>query len=81
MFSVLRYVFNYIQTVKPGFLNDERGVTTIEYGILAAGLAIIIAVLVSKDGIFSTTLSSVFNNILDQLPQGSEGSDSGSSNS
>ncbi|MDR1658284.1 MAG: Flp family type IVb pilin [Deltaproteobacteria bacterium] len=52
-----------------GFLKSEAGVTTIEYGILAAGLAVIIGFLVADDGKFSSTLSSIFDTILEQLPQ------------
>ncbi|MDR0549871.1 MAG: Flp family type IVb pilin [Deltaproteobacteria bacterium] len=78
MFTVLRYAFAWAQTLRPNFLKDSRGVTTIEYGILAAGLAIIIAVLVKSDGIFSKTLTDVFNNILDQLPQSDSASGGGS---
>ncbi len=48
---------------------DERGVTSIEYGILAAGIAVLIGALVTSDGTFSTTINQLFQNILDQLPQ------------
>ena len=51
------------------FIRSRRGVTAIEYGILAAGVAIVIGALVSSDGTFSKTLESLFDNILDQLPQ------------
>ena len=50
------------------FLRERKGVTAIEYGILAAGIAIIIGVLVSDGGSFSKALDEVFNNIIDQLP-------------
>ena len=53
------------------FPADERGVTSIEYGILAAGVAVLIGALVATDGTFSTTISQLFQNILDQLPQAS----------
>lgn len=59
-------------TVRLGtFLRREEGVTTIEYGILAAGLAVIIGALVADGGSFSSTLTKIFENILDQLPQSS----------
>ena len=51
------------------FMQDESGVTAIEYGILAAGVAVVIGALVSSDGTFSKTLDSLFDNILDQQPQ------------
>ncbi len=50
------------------FLRSERGVTAIEYGILAAGLAVIIGTLVSKGGTFSTALDQIFTNIIGNLP-------------
>ena len=50
------------------FIRERKGVTAIEYGILAAGIAIIIGVLVSDGGSFSKALDEVFNNIIDQLP-------------
>jgi pilus assembly protein Flp/PilA len=50
---------------------DESGVTSIEYGILAAGVAVVIGALVASDGTFATTLDKLFQNILDQLPQAS----------
>ena len=51
------------------FMQDESGVTAIEYGILAAGVAVVIGALVSSDGTFSKTLDYLFDNVLDQLPQ------------
>lgn len=59
------------------FLKREDGVTTIEYGILAAGLAVIIGALVADGGSFSSTLSKIFENILDQLPQSSSSGGAG----
>jgi pilus assembly protein Flp/PilA len=50
-------------------LRDRRGVTSIEYGILAAGVAVLIGALVASDGTFSTTINDLFQGILEQLPQ------------
>lgn len=50
------------------FLRDKRAVTAIEYGILAAGVAIVIGALVSTDGPFSTAISGLFESITQQLP-------------
>ena len=47
---------------------DERGVTTLEYGILAAGVAVVIGIIVADDGIFSQTIDTLFNRIVDSLP-------------
>ena len=50
------------------FVNNKKGVTAIEYGILAAGVAVVIGALVSTDGPFATTLQELFDTILDQVP-------------
>ena len=62
---MVQYVLTFGKLLK----QDQRGVTAIEYGILAAGVAVLIGSLVASDGTFSQTLSSVFQNILNQLPQ------------
>jgi pilus assembly protein Flp/PilA len=64
------YLFNLYYWLT-NFKNDDRGVTSIEYGILAAGIAVIFGALVASDGSFFNTLNKLFENILDQLPQGS----------
>ncbi|WP_432732452.1 Flp family type IVb pilin [Jeongeupia wiesaeckerbachi] len=48
---------------------DERGVTSIEYGILAAGLAVAIGALVSSDGAFTKSINQIFQNIVNTMPQ------------
>ena len=50
------------------FAADESGVTAIEYGILAAGVAIVIGALVSSDGPLATAISDLFKGIVDHLP-------------
>lgn len=50
------------------FVRSRRGVTAIEYGILAAGVAIVIGALVSSDGPLATAISDLFSNIVDRLP-------------
>ena len=42
--------------------------TAIEYGILAAGVAIVIGALVSSDGPLATAISDLFKGIVDHLP-------------
>ncbi|MDR1608100.1 MAG: Flp family type IVb pilin [Deltaproteobacteria bacterium] len=79
MFSLIRYAVAYLKSHQLGLLRDERGVTTIEYGILAAGLAIIITALVGPEGQFSLAMDKVFDNIISLLPQGSEENPSGNS--
>ena len=63
--QLVQYVLTFGKLLK----QDQRGVTAIEYGILAAGVAVLIGSLVASDGTLSQTLSSVFQNILNQLPQ------------
>ena len=50
------------------FIRSRRGVTAIEYGILAAGVAIVIGALVSSDGPLATAISAVVQGIVDHLP-------------
>jgi pilus assembly protein Flp/PilA len=42
------------------FIRDEEGATAIEYGLIAAGIAIVIIVAVNGVG---TSLNSVFNSV------------------
>ena len=51
------------------FARDKRAVTAIEYGILAAGVAVVIGSLVSSDGPFSHAIANLFDSIMNQLPQ------------
>lgn len=50
------------------FIRSRRGVTAIEYGILAAGVAIVIGALVSSDGPLAMAISDLFKGIVDHLP-------------
>ena len=50
------------------FIRSRRGVTAIEYGILAAGVAIVIGALVSSDGPLAAAISDLFKGIVDHLP-------------
>ncbi len=50
------------------FLKDEKGVTTLEYGVLAAGIAVVIGAIVSTDGVFNQTIEELFDRILESLP-------------
>jgi pilus assembly protein Flp/PilA len=47
------------------FLKDESGATAIEYGLIAAGIAVAIIAVVN---ILGGKLNAVFKNISDQLP-------------
>ncbi len=46
------------------FLRDESGATAIEYGLIAAGIAVVIIATVNGLG---TTLSTAFSNVSTQL--------------
>lgn len=50
------------------FIREKKGVTAIEYGILAAGVAVVIGALVSSDGPLASAISDLFSNIVNQLP-------------
>lgn len=51
------------------FMRDRRGVTAIEYGILAAGVAVVIGVIVSSDGPLATAITDLFDSVVAQLPE------------
>lgn len=46
------------------FLQDERGATSIEYGLIAAGIGVAVVTLVSEVG---TEVQSIFQDILTRL--------------
>ncbi|MHA6194572.1 Flp family type IVb pilin [Pseudomonas wadenswilerensis] len=49
------------------FLNDESGVTAIEYGILAAAMAAAIGIIFGEDGVFISALKDRFAKIGNQI--------------
>lgn len=55
------------------FFRDERGVTAIEYGILAAAMAAAVGVIFGSDGAFVTALREKFKTIASDIT--SSGSD------
>ena len=54
------------------FLNDKRAVTAIEYGVLAAAIALGIGAIFGGDSEFMTALKGTFANITEQLQGASE---------
>ncbi|MDN3680459.1 Flp family type IVb pilin [Vibrio tapetis subsp. quintayensis] len=60
------------------FCNENKGVTSIEYGVLAAGLAGVIALVLGDDGVFTEALTNAFETVAgtieSQTAGGSEGS-------
>ena len=59
------------------FLRDESGVTTIEYGILAAAMAAPIGAIFGGDGIFVKALNEKFSAIADQITSAGTSTGSG----
>ncbi len=55
-----------VQYVKQ-FLNDEEGVTAIEYGLIAALIAVVI---IGATQLIGTNLTTVFNNVATKLVGG-----------
>lgn len=49
------------------FLNDESGVTAIEYGILAAAMAAAVGYIFSSDGAFISALRDKFQQIANDI--------------
>lgn len=62
-------MFEKLSNFFKGILSDESGVTAIEYGILAAGVAIVIGVIVSQDGPLSTAINDLFNSVVSNIPE------------
>jgi pilus assembly protein Flp/PilA len=53
-------MFNLVQK----FIKDERGATSIEYGLIAAGIGVALVTIVSNVG---GEIQSLFNNMLSDL--------------
>ena len=53
-------MFNLVQK----FIKDERGATSIEYGLIAAGIGVALVTIVSSVG---TEIQSLFNGFLGEL--------------
>ena len=51
------------------FLDDESGVTAIEYGILAAAMAAAVGYIFSSDGAFISALRDKFQQIANDIPR------------
>lgn len=54
------------------FANDKRAVTAIEYGVLAAAIALGIGTIFGGDSEFMNALKGTFENITEQLKGASE---------
>ncbi len=53
-----------MKTLLSRFFNDESGATAIEYGLIAAGIAVVIIAMVNATGTnLNTTFSSIAANV------------------
>ncbi|WCP68213.1 Flp family type IVb pilin [Vibrio tubiashii] len=52
------------------YKNDERGVTAIEYGLIAAGVAVVVGAAFLGDDSISTRLGNIFTDVKDALEAG-----------
>ncbi|MEZ8824132.1 Flp family type IVb pilin [Vibrio amylolyticus] len=59
------------------FFTNEHGVTSIEYGVLAAGLAAVIAVVLGDDGAFTQALTGAFETVAESIEQQTAGGSEG----
>lgn len=50
-----------------GFLKSEKGVTAVEYAIVLAGVAAVVAVIFGKDGTVQDLLESIFKSVSAQV--------------
>lgn len=56
--SIVSYV--YFTEAIHNFKNDQRGVTAVEYAIVAGGVGGVVAVAFGRDGTFITMLNNIF---------------------
>ncbi|NOI83646.1 Flp family type IVb pilin [Vibrio tubiashii] len=61
---MLTKLYVHAKLALENYKNDERGVTAIEYGLIAAGISIVIASLVGDIG---GALEGIFKNIATEL--------------
>ncbi len=61
---MLTKLYVHAKLALENYKNDERGVTAIEYGLIAAGISIVIAALVGDIG---THLTTIFTSIKTEL--------------
>ncbi|HIF3539748.1 TPA: Flp family type IVb pilin [Salmonella enterica] len=50
-----------------GFKRDEKGVTAVEYAIVIAGVAAVVAVIFGEKGAVQTMLTEIFGDIKDKV--------------
>ncbi|HDG1665656.1 TPA: Flp family type IVb pilin [Kluyvera ascorbata] len=52
-----------------GFIKSEQGVTAVEYAIVLAGVAAVVAVIFGKDGTVQQLLTSIFITVSSQVQE------------
>lgn len=52
-----------------GFVKSEQGVTAVEYAIVLAGVAAVVAVIFGKDGTVQKLLESIFKTVSGQVQE------------
>lgn len=50
------------------FVKDESGATAIEYGLIAAGMAVIVLAIFGNTGTVRTVLNTIFQRVTDSIP-------------
>lgn len=58
---------NPLRNLVQKFVKNEAGVTAIEYAIVAAGIAAVVMVIFSNNGVVSETLTNVFKSLSETL--------------
>lgn len=58
---------NPLRNLVKKFVKNEAGVTAIEYAIVAAGIAAVVMVIFSDNGVVSQTLTNVFKSLSETL--------------
>lgn len=58
---------NPLRNLVQKFVKNEAGVTAIEYAIVAAGIAAVVMVIFSDNGVVSQTLTNVFKSLSETL--------------
>ncbi|WP_232481361.1 Flp family type IVb pilin [Arthrobacter sp. YN] len=65
MSAFMLTITSYIAGVKDRFTKDEKGATMVEYGIMVAGIAVIVIAAVFALG---AEILGLFNNVIAQIP-------------
>ena len=65
MSALMLTITSYIAGVKDRFTNEEKGATMVEYGIMVAGIAVLVIAAVFALG---GEILGLFNNVAAQIP-------------